>query len=65
VKKLSKSSTGSAVLEPRPDPREAQTGYLLCTTCVHRGYCVYRKGRARVFQCAEFEGERPEPARGS
>ncbi len=37
--------------------------YELCTCCVHRKQCTYRKGRRRVFQCEEFEGIRPGTAR--
>ena len=30
--------------------------YMLCRTCAHKESCTYRIGRARVFQCEEFEG---------
>ena len=34
--------------------------YELCKSCVHMEDCVYRLGRDQVFQCEEFEGERPK-----
>ena len=34
--------------------------YGLCKVCVHAGNCEHQRGRQQVFQCEEFEGERPE-----